>query len=148
MKLMIAYRLHFEPCNLFAMNLVDSGKLGEPRLFHSVFTQQVRAGEVAPELVGVGRLPDQVELVVQVGVELGDHLDQAQPPGCRRVLHALEPGIRRARMQVGMSRYYEEARRFSSLVTENSARLANATTTTIDFLNATGQGTFTRAAAE
>lgn len=58
-KLMIAYRLHFEPCNLFAMNLVDSGKLGEPRLFHSVFTQQVRAGDIRlKERLGGGPLYD------------------------------------------------------------------------------------------
>ena len=45
-KLMIAYRLHFESGNLHAINLAQSGKLGEPRLFHSVFTQQVRPGDV------------------------------------------------------------------------------------------------------
>lgn len=45
-KLMIAYRLHFEACNLYTIDLVQSGRLGEPRLFHSVFTQQVRAGDI------------------------------------------------------------------------------------------------------
>lgn len=45
-KLMIAYRLHFEACNLFTIDLVQSGRLGDPRLFHSVFTQQVRAGDI------------------------------------------------------------------------------------------------------
>lgn len=44
--LMIAYRLHFEACNLHAIDLVQSGRLGEPRLFHSVFTQQVRSGDI------------------------------------------------------------------------------------------------------
>lgn len=41
-KLMIAYRLHFEEANMKAAYLVESGKLGEPRLFNSVFTMQVR----------------------------------------------------------------------------------------------------------
>ena len=40
-KLMIAYRLHFEEANMKAVQLVQSGKLGEPRLFNSVFTLQV-----------------------------------------------------------------------------------------------------------
>jgi glucose-fructose oxidoreductase len=40
-KLMIAYRLHFEEANLTAVELVNSGKLGEPRIFNSVFTMQV-----------------------------------------------------------------------------------------------------------
>lgn len=45
-KLMIAYRLHFEAANLSAIEIVRSGTLGEPRIFSSVFTQSVRAGDV------------------------------------------------------------------------------------------------------
>ena len=40
-KLMIAYRLHFERGNLEAAELVGSGKLGEPRLYSSVFVNSV-----------------------------------------------------------------------------------------------------------
>lgn len=40
-KLMIAYRLHLEPANLQAVEVVRSGQIGEPRIFNSVFTQQV-----------------------------------------------------------------------------------------------------------
>lgn len=40
-KLMIAYRLHFEEANLEAARLVRSGRLGEPRIFSSLFTMQV-----------------------------------------------------------------------------------------------------------
>jgi glucose-fructose oxidoreductase len=43
-KLMIAYRLHFERGNLQAIETVNSGKIGEPRIFNSVFSQQVKAG--------------------------------------------------------------------------------------------------------
>jgi glucose-fructose oxidoreductase len=39
---MIAYRLHFEKSNLEAVEIVRSGKIGEPRVFSSVFTMQVR----------------------------------------------------------------------------------------------------------
>jgi predicted dehydrogenase len=39
-KLMIAYRLHFEESNLKAIELAHSGKLGEPRFFDSTFAQQ------------------------------------------------------------------------------------------------------------
>lgn len=41
-KLMIAYRLHFERGNLSAMEMVKSGKIGAPRIFTSVFSQQVK----------------------------------------------------------------------------------------------------------
>lgn len=44
MKLMIAYRLHFEKSNLKAIQLAQSGKLGELRIFNSVFTMQVKEG--------------------------------------------------------------------------------------------------------
>ncbi|MCC6862289.1 MAG: Gfo/Idh/MocA family oxidoreductase [Bryobacterales bacterium] len=40
-KLMIAYRLHFEEGNLEAIRITQAGELGEPRIFNSVFTQQV-----------------------------------------------------------------------------------------------------------
>ena len=40
-KLMIAYRLHFEEATLEAIETVRSGKLGQPRIFSSIFTQQV-----------------------------------------------------------------------------------------------------------
>jgi predicted dehydrogenase len=43
-KLMIAYRLHFERGNLHAIQTVNSGKIGEPRVITSVFSQQVKAG--------------------------------------------------------------------------------------------------------
>lgn len=39
-KLMIAYRLHFEAGNLEAIRLAESGKLGKPRMFTSEFAQQ------------------------------------------------------------------------------------------------------------
>ncbi len=42
-KLMIAYRLHFERGNLHAVEILKSGKIGEPRIFTSVFSQQVKA---------------------------------------------------------------------------------------------------------
>ena len=45
-KLMIAYRLHFEAGNLEAIRIAQSGKLGELRIFNSTFTQQVHHGNV------------------------------------------------------------------------------------------------------
>jgi predicted dehydrogenase len=48
-KLMIAYRLHFEPGNLKAIEIVSSGELGEPRFFSSVFGQQVPEGNIRLE---------------------------------------------------------------------------------------------------
>ncbi|HVY62207.1 MAG TPA: Gfo/Idh/MocA family oxidoreductase, partial [Planctomycetota bacterium] len=43
-KLMIAYRLHFEEANLKVVEVVKQGKIGEPRLFTATFTMQVREG--------------------------------------------------------------------------------------------------------
>ncbi len=45
-KLMTAYRLHFEEGNLEAVRICKSGDLGEIRLFHSVFCQQVEENNV------------------------------------------------------------------------------------------------------
>lgn len=45
-KLMIAYRLHFEEANLRAIEALQTGKIGDPRIFASVFTQQVRPGDI------------------------------------------------------------------------------------------------------
>jgi len=43
-KLMVAYRLHFETANLTAIEQIKNGAIGEPRLFSSLFTQQVQEG--------------------------------------------------------------------------------------------------------
>jgi glucose-fructose oxidoreductase len=45
-KLMIAYRLHFERANLEAIEIARSGRIGEPRLFTSTFTMQVVPGNI------------------------------------------------------------------------------------------------------
>ena len=58
-KLMIAYRLHFEQGNLEAIKTIESGKIGEPRIFSSVFSQQVKPGNSRLEReVGGGPLYD------------------------------------------------------------------------------------------
>lgn len=59
-KLMVAYRLHFEEANLRAVDLVQGGRLGEPRLFDSVFTMQVKEGDIRlnPRELGGGPLYD------------------------------------------------------------------------------------------
>jgi predicted dehydrogenase len=45
-KLMIAYRLHFESANLIAVEIARGGEIGDPRLFSSVFSIQVRPGNI------------------------------------------------------------------------------------------------------
>src|SRR4051794_32696965 len=53
-KLMIAYRLHFDPANLQAIEVAQSGQIGELRYFSSTFGQQVREGDIRtrPDLGG------------------------------------------------------------------------------------------------
>jgi predicted dehydrogenase len=45
-KLMVAYRLHFEEANLKAAELAKFGKIGDPRVFESVFSHVVRPGDI------------------------------------------------------------------------------------------------------
>ncbi|HEX7052519.1 MAG TPA: Gfo/Idh/MocA family oxidoreductase [Burkholderiales bacterium] len=45
-KLMVAYRLHFERANLEAMEIARSGRIGEPRLFTSTFAMPVVPGNI------------------------------------------------------------------------------------------------------
>ena len=45
-KLMIAYRLHFESLNLAAMDLARRGRLGELKFFNSTFSMKVRRGDI------------------------------------------------------------------------------------------------------
>ena len=59
-KLMTAYRLHFDEANLKAVEVVQSGRIGEPKLFNSTFTLQVRDGDIRlnPRSQGGGVLYD------------------------------------------------------------------------------------------
>lgn len=45
-KLMIAYRLHFETVNLGAMDLARTGRLGDIKFFTSSFAMKVRRGDI------------------------------------------------------------------------------------------------------
>jgi len=45
-KLMIAYRLHFEEANLEAIRLIKGNKIGDARIFASEFAQQVAADNI------------------------------------------------------------------------------------------------------
>jgi predicted dehydrogenase len=58
-KLMTAYRLHFEQANLRAIQRLKDGEIGEPRIFSSVFSQQVREGDIRTQAeLGGGALFD------------------------------------------------------------------------------------------
>jgi predicted dehydrogenase len=45
-RLMTAYRLHFERGNLRALEIARSGRLGELRFYHSAFSMQVKPGNI------------------------------------------------------------------------------------------------------
>src|SRR5436190_581238 len=59
-KLMTAYRLHFEEANLSTVELIRSGQIGPARVFNSVFTQSVADGNIRlnPNALGGGTLYD------------------------------------------------------------------------------------------
>lgn len=63
-KLMVAYRLHFEPATLATIDLVRSGKLGDVHLFTSSFAQMVdpqnhraKNGDLAGPVLDMGPYP-------------------------------------------------------------------------------------------
>ena len=59
-KLMTAYRLHFEEANLRAVEMAQSGRLGELKSFSSEFGMEVKAGDIRlnPHAEGGGTLYD------------------------------------------------------------------------------------------
>lgn len=58
-KLMTAYRLHFERTNLEAIRLLKDGAIGEPRIFNSLFTMQIKEGNIRlQKALGGGTLYD------------------------------------------------------------------------------------------
>jgi predicted dehydrogenase len=63
-KLMVAYRLHFEPATLDSIDQIRSGRLGEVHLFASTFSQlvdpdnhRVKNGELAGPIFDMGPYP-------------------------------------------------------------------------------------------
>lgn len=75
-RLMVAYRLHFEAGTLKAYDLVSKGKLGEVKLFESTFSHVVRSGDIRtrPEEGGGAAL----DLGVYC-VNAARHVFQAEP---------------------------------------------------------------------
>ena len=58
-KLMIAYRLHFEEINLRVIDLVRRGKIGDPKFFNSSFAMKVRPNDIRTKrTMGGGTLYD------------------------------------------------------------------------------------------
>jgi glucose-fructose oxidoreductase len=58
-KLMTAYRLHFEKANLEAIKIIQTGRLGQPRYFSSTFSMQTKEGNIRlQQKMGGGTLFD------------------------------------------------------------------------------------------
>lgn len=56
-KLMVAYRLHFNEAHLSSIALIASGKIGHPRIFRSSFSLQVTPGNIRLNPVSLGGGP-------------------------------------------------------------------------------------------
>lgn len=56
-KIMIAYRLHFESANLEAVKICHSGKIGELKYFNSTFSYQVKPGNIRLNKISQGGGP-------------------------------------------------------------------------------------------
>jgi predicted dehydrogenase len=76
-KLMVAYRLHFDEATLRTYELISDGRIGEARLFESTFTHVVRPGDIRtqPDEEGGGAVLD---LGVYC-VNMARHVFQAEP---------------------------------------------------------------------
>ncbi len=75
-RLMIAYRLHLDRATLRAIDLAHRGKLGELRYFSSVFSHQIRAGDIRTESeLGGGALYD----LGPYCINAARHLFRAEP---------------------------------------------------------------------
>jgi glucose-fructose oxidoreductase len=74
---MTAYRLHFERANTQTLEIVRSGKIGEPKIFQSTFTMQVRdPGNIRlRKAVGGGTLYD----IGIYCINAARHVFQAEP---------------------------------------------------------------------
>jgi predicted dehydrogenase len=75
-KLMIAYRLHFEDVTLRAIDLVRKGRIGEPKFFNSSFALTVRRGNIRGRKdLGGGSLYD----IGVYCINAARHLFRAEP---------------------------------------------------------------------
>jgi glucose-fructose oxidoreductase len=91
-KLMIAYRLHFEEANLRAVELVQKQKIGDARFFSSVFSMPVKEGNIrtSPRQRGGGPLYD----IGIYCINAARYLFGAEPTEIQ-ALTATKPGDRR-----------------------------------------------------
>ena len=75
-RLMIAYRLHFEEINLRVVDLVRRGRIGQPKFFNSSFSMTVRAGDIRTKRdMGGGSLYD----IGVYCINAARHLFRAEP---------------------------------------------------------------------
>lgn len=77
-KLMIAYRLHFEEANLRAIEIVKSGEIGDPKIFNSVFITPIKELSnirLNPSSLGGGPLYD----IGIYCINAARHLFRAEP---------------------------------------------------------------------
>lgn len=75
-KLAIAYRLHLEEANLQAIETVRSQKLGEPRIFNSLFAQQVEEDNIRTQKEKGGGVLDDLGIYC---INAARYLFQAEP---------------------------------------------------------------------
>lgn len=75
-KLMIAYRLHFEEANMKMVEAIQEGKIGEPRYFNSSFSQQVKEGDIRLDSSLGGGVLDDIGIYC---INAARYLFQAEP---------------------------------------------------------------------
>lgn len=108
-KLMTAYRLHFEKANLEAIRLIESGKLGDVRFFSSEFAQNVDPENVRLMPVAQGGGP-----VYDMGVyciNAARYLFQSEPVGISALSESNgEPRFKQAEEMTSVLMRFPEGR--------------------------------------
>jgi glucose-fructose oxidoreductase len=91
-KLMIAYRLHFEEITLGVIDLVRKGRIGEPKFFNSSFSMTVREGNIRTDrALGGGTLYD----IGVYCINAARHLFRGEPTEVTAI--SVNSGARRVR---------------------------------------------------
>lgn len=119
-KLMIAYRLHFEQANLEAIEIAKSGKLGEVRAFSSVFAMNVRDDNIRTQHdLGGGPLAD----IGIYCINASRYIFQSEPTRvvATSASKAGDPRFREVPEQVSFSLEFPDARLASILCTFNGS---------------------------
>jgi predicted dehydrogenase len=122
-KLMIAYRLHFEQLNLTAIDLVRRGRIGEPKFFNSSFGMRVAADNIRTRRdMGGGTLYD----IGVYCINASRYLFRAEPKEVMAIsVNSGDPRVRQIDESTGALLRFDGERVAAFVTSFNSAAVAS-----------------------